>query len=209
MLKQWPNFVWDSHRTAGKLHTPAIAELSYPVHKPFWSLSDSESISGGWGSISYMFLYADSYITSILGCNNIAASVEFIHSMSDDDAPPIESTCAPGSSRKWSAKDVTQLVSRLFNKCPCWLQVQAALALYGGKDVIVCATTGFGKTLTFWIPLLMALEEGQDKLTIVVTPLNLLGKQNVDNLKEVGITAVAVDAESLNEDLSKVNLPNL
>ena len=126
--------------------------------------------------------------------------------MSADDAPPIESTCVPVSHRKWTVEDVRQLVSRLFNKRPCWLQVQAALALYGGKDVVVCAATGFGKTLTFWIPLLMALDEGRDKLTIVVTPLNLLGKQNADNLKEVGITAVAVDAETLNEDLSKVKI---
>lgn len=84
--------------------------------------------------------------------------------------------------------------------------MQAALGLYGGKDVIVCAATGFRKTLTFWIPLLMALDEGQDKLTIIVTPLNLLGRQNVDNLKEVGITVVAVDAETLNEDLYKVKM---
>jgi hypothetical protein len=32
--------------------------------------------------------------------------------------------------------------------------------LYAGKDVIGCAPTGTGKTLSFWIPLLMALEEG-------------------------------------------------
>ena len=35
-----------------------------------------------------------------------------------------------------------------------------------------CAPTGAGKTLTFWIPILMALEEGEDKMSIVVTPVS-------------------------------------
>jgi ATP-dependent helicase YprA (DUF1998 family) len=121
-----------------------------------------------------------------------------------NDTPPIESISAPGLSRKWSVNDVRQLVSRVFGKRPCWLQVQAALAVYGGNDVVVCAATGFGKTLTFWIPLLMALEEGRDKVSIVVTPLNLLGKQNVESLKNAGIRAVAVDGDTLNEDILKV-----
>jgi hypothetical protein len=35
---------------------------------------------------------------------------------------------------------------------------------------------GAGKMLTFRIPILMALEEGEDKMSVlVVTPLNLLG----------------------------------
>ena len=91
-----------------------------------------------------------------------------------NDLPPIESISAPGQSRKWSVADVRKLVLRVFGKRPCWLQVQAALAVYGGNDVVVCAATGFGKTLTFWIPILMALEEGRNKVSIVVTPLNLL-----------------------------------
>ena len=35
--------------------------------------------------------------------------------------------------------------------------------------------------------MLMALNEGKDKITFVVTPLNLLGKQNVKELEGVGI----------------------
>ena len=92
----------------------------------------------------------------------------------------------------------------MFGKQLCWLQVQAALAVYGGNDVIVCAATGFGKTLTFWILLLMALEEGRDKVSIIITPLNFLSKQNVDSLKEARIRAVAVDGDTLNKDILKV-----
>ncbi|KAF8155084.1 hypothetical protein BJ912DRAFT_1013672, partial [Pholiota molesta] len=75
---------------------------------------------------------------------------------------------------------IRDLTQAKFGKRACWYQVKTALALYEGKHVIGCAPTGAGKTLSFWIPLLMALEDGKDKMSIVVTPLNLLGKQNVE-----------------------------
>jgi ATP-dependent DNA helicase RecQ len=86
----------------------------------------------------------------------------------------------------------------VFNKRPCWFQIKVALALHAGKDVVACASTGAGKTLSFWIPLLMALEEGKDMITFVVTPLNLLGKQNVDELTKIGLPAIAVSSENNN-----------
>jgi len=55
-------------------------------------------------------------------------------------------------------------VQEKFRKHPCWYQVKTALVLYAGKDVIGCAPMGAGKTLSFWIPLLMALEDGHKKL---------------------------------------------
>jgi hypothetical protein len=61
------------------------------------------------------------------------------------------------------------LVQEKFGKRPCWYQVKTSLALYAGKDVIGCAPTGAGKTLSFWIPLLMDQEDGRNVMTIVVT----------------------------------------
>ncbi|KAF9003897.1 P-loop containing nucleoside triphosphate hydrolase protein [Cyathus striatus] len=84
----------------------------------------------------------------------------------------------PRSTRKWTIPEIRRLVQSKFNKRACWMQLKIAMALYAGKDVIGCAATGSGKTLSFWIPLLMALVDGLDKMSIVVTPLNLLGKQN-------------------------------
>jgi superfamily II DNA helicase RecQ len=78
------------------------------------------------------------------------------------------------------------------------------LALYAGKDVVACAATGAGKTLSFWIPLLMALEGGHDKMTIVVTPLNLLGKQNVKDLEKAGLSAIAVSSKNASPDTFEV-----
>ncbi len=87
--------------------------------------------------------------------------------------------------------------------------MKAALALREQHDVVAVAATGAGKTLSFWIGLLMALEEGQDKLVIIVTPLSLLGKQNEDLLRVADIPAVAVDARNATEQTFKVIHPYL
>ncbi|KAF5381314.1 hypothetical protein D9615_008286 [Tricholomella constricta] len=91
---------------------------------------------------------------------------------------------------------IRDLVYRKFNKRACWLQIKIALSLRAGNDVVACAPTGAGKTLSFWIALLMALEEDGNKMIFVVTPLNLLGKQNVDTLDHAGLKAIAVSREN-------------
>ncbi|KAF8900872.1 P-loop containing nucleoside triphosphate hydrolase protein, partial [Gymnopilus junonius] len=102
-----------------------------------------------------------------------------------------------------SIKEIRDLVQAKLGKHPCWLQIQITLALHAGKDVVGCAKTGAGKTLSFWIPLLMALEEGQDKMTFVVTPLNLLGKQNVAELEKASLNGIAVSAKNANTQTFK------
>lgn len=74
--------------------------------------------------------------------------------------------------------------------------MEVAKAFFAGNDVIGCAPTGAGKTLSFWIPLLMAQEEGKKKILFVVSPLNVLAKQNVDVVSNLGIPAIAVSAEN-------------
>ena len=70
-----------------------------------------------------------------------------------------------------------------------YFQIKVAQALYAGKDSRT--PTGASKTLTFWILILMVLE-ASDKMSIVVTPLNLLGRQNKEALDKVGINGVAI-----------------
>ena len=106
--------------------------------------------------------------------------------------------------REWTAMKICELVKAKFDKHPCWLQIKIALALYAKKDVIGVAATGAGKTLSFWIALLMALEEGEDKMVFVVTPLNLLGKQNVEALHKAGLSAISVSSENANPATFKV-----
>ncbi|EPS94524.1 hypothetical protein FOMPIDRAFT_1055021 [Fomitopsis schrenkii] len=98
---------------------------------------------------------------------------------------------------RWPIERIRQLVLAKFKKRACLFQIRIAQALREKKkDVVAIAATGSGKTLSFWIPLLMALEDGEDKMIIVVTPLNILGKQNVTLLAAAGISGIAIDGRN-------------
>lgn len=101
----------------------------------------------------------------------------------------------------WNEETIRELVSKHFGKHACWFQIQVALALHAGNDVVGKAPTGMGKTLSFFIALLMALAEDPDSNAriIIVTPLNLLGKQNVKMLKDADLKAIAISAENNND----------
>ncbi len=60
-------------------------------------------------------------------------------------------------------------------------------AVLAGRDTLALMPTGGGKSLTYQVPALMS--EG---ITIVVTPLIALMKDQVDRLRKLGIPAVAV-----------------
>jgi len=80
-------------------------------------------------------------------------------------------------------------------------QIQAVhTILKGDQDVVSIAATGSGKTLTFWMPLLFHPQGIQ----IVVTPLNILGTQNVENLRQLGIHAIALNGETATTENFKV-----
>ncbi|KAF8214748.1 P-loop containing nucleoside triphosphate hydrolase protein, partial [Mycena galopus ATCC 62051] len=75
----------------------------------------------------------------------------------------------------------------------CLWQIKIVRAiLKHDRDVASIAATGSGKTLTFWMPLLFVPEGIQ----IIVTPLNILGKQNVDSLAKAGISAITITGET-------------
>jgi superfamily II DNA/RNA helicase len=104
-----------------------------------------------------------------------------------------------------SLNDIRALVHTAFSKRPCYFQVQIARELLAGKDVINAAATGMGKTLSFWIGLLMwrnfkKLEE-PEKIVIVVTPLVVLGTQNANILEKAGLSGVAVDGSNLGDEI--------
>jgi superfamily II DNA helicase RecQ len=65
--------------------------------------------------------------------------------------------------------------------------------LKGDKDIASIARTGMGKTLTFWMPLLF---RPPGSVQIIVTPLNILGKQNVSALAKAGFKAVFISADT-------------
>ncbi|ETW79928.1 hypothetical protein HETIRDRAFT_232841, partial [Heterobasidion irregulare TC 32-1] len=81
-----------------------------------------------------------------------------------------------------------------FKKHPCLWQLKVVKAiLKGDRDVTCISGTGSGKTLTFWMPLLFA-----SRIQIIVTPLNILGKQNEGDLRKLGIPAVTLTGQTSN-----------
>ena len=82
------------------------------------------------------------------------------------------------------------------------LQEKAALSAVKGKSLLAIFPTGGGKSLTFQLPALM---EGRTVhgLTVVISPLQSLMKDQVDNLTERGITD-AVTINGLLDPISKV-----
>lgn len=80
---------------------------------------------------------------------------------------------------------------RTYNGEP--LQERAVQSAIDGNSLLVVFPTGGGKSITFQIPALMAGENAHG-LTVVISPLQSLMKDQVDNLKNAGITgAVTVN----------------
>ncbi|KIM36196.1 hypothetical protein M413DRAFT_78603, partial [Hebeloma cylindrosporum] len=103
---------------------------------------------------------------------------------------------SPSCSQTLLLSEIRDTVEKSFGHRPCLWQILVVQAiLKHDKDVISIAATGSGKTLTFWMPLLFIPEGVQ----VVITPLNILGKQNVDSLKKVGIEAITVTADTATE----------
>ena len=73
------------------------------------------------------------------------------------------------------------------------LQERAALAAVEGRSLLAIFPTGGGKSLTFQLPALMA-GRAVHGLTVVISPLQSLMKDQVDNLAERGIS----DAVTIN-----------
>ncbi|KXN81646.1 hypothetical protein AN958_04068 [Leucoagaricus sp. SymC.cos] len=107
------------------------------------------------------------------------------------------------STEDWTVERIHALIESYFHKRPCWYQIKVAQALFKRRHVIGCAATGAGKTLSFWIALLMARADGHERTAFVVTPLNLLGKQNADMLMKAGISAIAMSHENANDQVFK------
>ncbi len=67
------------------------------------------------------------------------------------------------------------------------LQENAVTAAVQGKSILAVFPTGGGKSITFQVPALMSAENAK-ALTVVISPLQSLMKDQVDNLEKAGIT---------------------
>ncbi|KAG2344204.1 hypothetical protein BDR05DRAFT_882778 [Suillus weaverae] len=101
-------------------------------------------------------------------------------------APILISSDIPSLGHIWS---VTQ---QKFGVRPCLWQLKVAEALLkGDHDVLCTAGTEMGKTLGFWIPLVF-----YQGIPIVITLLNMLGKQNATSLAKAGIQAISISSKT-------------
>jgi superfamily II DNA helicase RecQ len=99
-----------------------------------------------------------------------------------------------------SLDEMREAVKERFGFFPCTWQLNAALTQLKQNDLVTLAPTGSGKTLTFWIPLLF----NEDGITIVVTPLIVLGEKNVSKLSLVSIPAINLTTSSASDKTFKV-----
>jgi superfamily II DNA helicase RecQ len=67
--------------------------------------------------------------------------------------------------------------------------------------VITISATGSGKTLNFWLPLLF----NGNGIMVLITPLNILGDKNYNELKEIGINAINLTMSTATEDAYRVS----
>ncbi|NJD01548.1 MAG: RecQ family ATP-dependent DNA helicase, partial [Ruminiclostridium sp.] len=83
------------------------------------------------------------------------------------------------------------------------LQEKAVNAAVAGKSLLAVFPTGGGKSITFQVPALMSGISARG-LTVVISPLQSLMKDQVDNLEKVGITEV-VTINGLLDPIERAN----
>lgn len=83
------------------------------------------------------------------------------------------------------------------------LQEMAAQAAVDGKSLLAVFPTGGGKSITFQLPALMA-GRTSNALTVVISPLQSLMKDQVDNLSQLGISE-AVTINGLLDPIERAN----
>ncbi|KAJ3553995.1 hypothetical protein NM688_g3330 [Phlebia brevispora] len=87
---------------------------------------------------------------------------------------------------------IREKVNQVFGKRACLWQCQAGQAILKNHHVIIDVATGMGKTLSFFIPSLFRA----NGIQLIVTALNVLGKQNEASLEAAGIRAISISADT-------------
>lgn len=118
---------------------------------------------------------------------------------SSDQDDPMMPRHAASQSGNSSSREIPSLVTvrqkvlEVFKKRPCLWQYRVPEAIWQGKHALLSVGTGQGKTLAFQIPALFA---AAGQVQIIITPLNVLATQNVEQLGAIGIPAISINAET-------------
>ena len=84
---------------------------------------------------------------------------------------------------------------------PCNFQLDAAMSVMLGKDMILITPTSSGKTLILTMPLLYH----ENKISIVISPLHALESDQVNRMNGMGIRSLLIDTVALPK--STFNVP--
>ena len=98
--------------------------------------------------------------------------------------------------------EVQEKVKEVFGFMPCLWQIRVICAVLNGDDVITIARTGSGKSITYWMPVLF-IKYG---ISIIVTPLKLLGSQFAGMLQDNGISVISIMVANVTNELFEVHL---
>lgn len=102
-----------------------------------------------------------------------------------------------------SLDEIRKVTLETFDKRLCLFQAKGVLTILRRKKAgILISGTGSGKTLVFWVPLLFR----PHAIQIVVTPLNILGQQNVEDLARANIKAISLTAKTATAENIKVRI---
>ncbi|KAJ7710454.1 P-loop containing nucleoside triphosphate hydrolase protein [Mycena rosella] len=99
----------------------------------------------------------------------------------------------PAGPPKHSFDQIRAAAIRHLGYQPCLWQIKVVEAILKRDGDVVCIpATGSGKTLTFWLPLLFR----PNGIQLVISPLNILGQQNVAQLAAMKINGITITAET-------------
>ena len=101
-----------------------------------------------------------------------------------------------------TVQEVQEKVKEVFGFAPCLWQIHVVHADLSGDDVITIARTGSGKSITYWMPVLF-IKYG---ISVIVTPLKLLGSQFAGMLQDNGISVISITAANATNKLFEVIL---
>jgi superfamily II DNA helicase RecQ len=100
--------------------------------------------------------------------------------------------------------EISSTTHSIFNVIPCKFQVQVCDLQLQGKDVILVAPTGVGKSLTFLMPLIWQ----QGGVSILICPIQLLGGQHASHptLQALGVRAINLTSETASDKAFNVSV---
>jgi RecQ family ATP-dependent DNA helicase len=91
-----------------------------------------------------------------------------------------------------STTDVIKRCEAIFGLTPKDEQLQVLEYIKDGQDCILAAGCGWGKSLVFFLPLIL----WKDRIIVVISPLKILMREQEDKLRKAGISCISLDSST-------------